>query len=42
MLVIYWHAYTSDPQEAEYTLSSAVIDFILANGGVVARKGLGI
>jgi hypothetical protein len=36
MLVIYWHAYGSDPAEAAYTLSAPVIDAILANGGVVA------
>jgi hypothetical protein len=36
MLVIYWHAYGSDPVEAEYNLSSAVIDAILAEGGVIA------
>ena len=36
MLVIYWHAYGSDPAEAAYTLSPAVIDAILAEGGVVA------
>jgi hypothetical protein len=36
MLVIYWHAYGSNPAEAEYTLSTPVIDAILANGGVVA------
>jgi hypothetical protein len=36
MLVIYWHAYGSDPAEAEYTLSMPVIDAILASGGMVA------
>jgi predicted esterase len=36
MLVIYWHAYGSIPNEAEYTLSSAVIGYILDSGGVVA------
>jgi hypothetical protein len=36
MLVIYWHAYGSNPAEAEYTLSAAVIDAIVAQGGVVA------
>lgn len=36
MLVIYWHAYGSDPIEAEYNLSGSVIDAILADGGVVA------
>lgn len=36
MLVIYWHAYGSDPAEAAYTLSMPVIDAILADGGVVA------
>jgi hypothetical protein len=36
MLVIYWHAYGSDPVEAEYNLAAAVIDAILADGGVVA------
>jgi hypothetical protein len=36
MLVIYWHAYGSDPAEAPYTLSPAVIDAIVAEGGVVA------
>ncbi len=36
MLVLYWHAYGSDPAEASYTLSTPVIDAILANGGVVA------
>jgi predicted esterase len=36
MLVIYWHAYGSVPDEASYALSPAVIDAILANGGVVA------
>jgi hypothetical protein len=36
MLVIYWHAYGSDPAEAAYTLSMPVIDAILANGGVIA------
>jgi predicted esterase len=36
MLVIYWHAYGSNPAEAEYTLSASVIDAILAPGGVVA------
>lgn len=36
MLVIYWHAYGSAPDEAAYTLSLPVIEAILANGGVVA------
>jgi hypothetical protein len=36
MLVIYWHAYGSDPIEAEYNLSGPVIDAILDQGGVVA------
>ena len=36
MLIIYWHAYGSAPDEAAYTFSSAVIDAITAAGGVVA------
>lgn len=36
MLVIYWHAYGSAPEEASYTLTPAVIDAILASGGVIA------
>ncbi|PRQ05370.1 hypothetical protein ENSA5_03600 [Enhygromyxa salina] len=36
MLVLYWHAYTSAPDEAAFTLSLPVIDAIVAAGGVVA------
>ena len=36
MLVIYWHAFGSQPAEAAYTLSQVVIDAITAAGGVVA------
>ena len=36
LLLIYWHAYGSAPDEAAYTLSQPVIDAILAEGGVVA------
>ena len=34
-LVFYWHAYTSQPEEAAYGLQQAAIDDILARGGMV-------
>lgn len=36
MLIIYWHAYGSAPDEASFTLSPAVVEAILASGGVIA------
>lgn len=36
MLVIYWHAYGSAPDEAAFTLSTPVIEAITGAGGVVA------
>lgn len=36
MLVIYWHAYGSVPDEAAFTLTQPVIDAILDAGGVIA------
>lgn len=35
-IVIYWHAYTSAPDEANFGLGQAVIAEIVAEGGVVA------
>ncbi len=36
MLVIYWHAFMSAPDEAVFNLSQAVIEAITAAGGIVA------